>query len=291
MDAGFVTGSPADRSLQAQQRTDEAVEERPAPDANREQAGEYEHDVDAHAALALPVDVLQVQPERKLVERERGADAEEDRGEAGDPARPDAHLEQPDGADDDQYRDAPDQVMDVGSARAHVVEWADAGADRDRDRPNDPEGQEKRQRSEEQPLPPLVVEVESIELREDLHGAEPLPREVPLAPGDGRDRVFDHGKVVAVEHVDVTLERERPVLGWPLAHVVEAIRDLLGRYPVGLVEQYIRSYVHAPRVVLVPPRRLPDGRVVLVHRGGDGDGCGEAHSTGHVVQEPVADPH
>src|SRR6266849_5367024 len=164
MDAGFVTVSPPDRSLQAQQRTDEAVEERPAPDANREQAGEYEHDVDAHSALAIPVDVLQVQPERKLVERQRGADAEEDRGEAGDPARPDAHLEQPHVTDDDQYRDAPDQVMDVGSARADVVERADAGANRDGDRAHDPERQEKCQRSEEKPLPPLVVEVESIDL-------------------------------------------------------------------------------------------------------------------------------
>src|SRR6266849_5983371 len=139
MDAGFVTVSPPDRSLQAQQRTDEAVEERPAPDADREQAGEYEHDVNAHAALPIPVDVLQVQPERELVERQRGAD-------------------------DDQYRDAPDQVMDVGSAGADVVERADAGADRDRDRAHDPERQKKRQRSEEKPLPPLVVEVESIEL-------------------------------------------------------------------------------------------------------------------------------
>src|SRR5712691_6488262 len=164
MDAGFVTGSPPDRSLQAQHSTDEAVEERPAPDADREQAAEDEHDVDAHTALALPVNVLQVQPERELVERQRGADAEEDRGEAGDPARPDAHLEQPHVADDDQYRDAPHQVMDVGSARADVVERADAGADRDRDRAHDPERQKKRQRSEEKPLPPLVVEVESIEL-------------------------------------------------------------------------------------------------------------------------------
>src|SRR4029077_12774331 len=108
-----------------QQRPDDAGEERSAPDPNRQQAGEYEDDVDAHAALALPVDVLTVQPERELVERERGADAEEDRGEAGDPARPDAHLEQPHVADEDQECDAPHQVMDVGFARAYVGEWAD----------------------------------------------------------------------------------------------------------------------------------------------------------------------
>src|SRR5260370_24559854 len=143
MDAGFVTGSPLDRSLQAQQRTDETFEERPAPDADREQAREYEHDVDAQAALALPVDVLQVQPESERVEREGGADAEQDRGEAGDPARANADLEQPHVADDDQYRDAPNQVMDVGSARAHIVERADAGANRDRDRAHDPERQEE----------------------------------------------------------------------------------------------------------------------------------------------------
>src|SRR5258705_3089317 len=122
MDAGFVTGSPPDRSLQAQHGSDESVEERPDTDADREQAGEYEQDVHAHAALALPVDVLQVQPERELVERERGADAKQDRGEAGDPARTDAHLEQPHVADDDQNRDAPHQVMELPSARADSVE-------------------------------------------------------------------------------------------------------------------------------------------------------------------------
>src|SRR5206468_7603315 len=106
-----------------------------------------------------------------------------------------------------------------------------------------------------------------------------------------RDLVLDDREVGPRQGVDVALESKRPVLGWPFADVVEAVRELFGRDPVRLVEDDVGADVDSPRIVLVPARGAPDGGVVLVHRRGDGDGGRETHPAGDVVEETVADAH
>src|SRR5436190_8961470 len=68
------------------------------------------------------------------------------------------------------------------------------------------------------------------------------------APGD---LVLDDPEVRPRQGVDVALEGERPVLGRPLAHVVEPVGDLLRRDPVRLLEDEVGSYVDPPRIVLI----------------------------------------
>src|SRR5438477_8026326 len=140
-----------------------ALEERPAPDPGRQEPGEDEHGVDALAALPLPVHVAKVEKQRELVQRERRTDAEEDGGQAGDPARADADLQQPHVPDQEQEQDAPHQVMDMEPAAGrHVVERADTGADHRSDRADDAERDEKGEGGEEEPLAALVAEMERI---------------------------------------------------------------------------------------------------------------------------------
>src|SRR5438270_2725742 len=91
--------------------------------------------------------------------------------------------------------------------------------------------------------------------------------------------------------MDVALERQGPVLGWPLANVVEPVRELFGRDPVRVVEHHVEPDVDPPRVVLLPAGGAPDGSVVLVHRRSDGDRGRETHPAGHVIEETVARPH
>ena len=71
---------------------------------------------DRLAALVLPVDVLEVEDERELVEDEGGAAAEGDRGEVDDRGVR-VGRERDQAADEDEH-DAGDHVMDVGVAEA-----------------------------------------------------------------------------------------------------------------------------------------------------------------------------
>src|SRR5260370_42705484 len=91
--------------------------------------------------------------------------------------------------------------------------------------------------------------------------------------------------------MNVTMEGKRPVLGWPLPNVVESVGDLLRRDPIDLLEHDVRPDVDSPWIVLVATCGPPDRRVVLVHRGGDGDGRRECHPPRHEVEETVAGPH
>ena len=50
-----------------------------APSARGQEGSEQNDGVDAGASLARPIDVAQVQPESKLIERECGANAVKDR--------------------------------------------------------------------------------------------------------------------------------------------------------------------------------------------------------------------
>src|ERR1700694_2746781 len=115
--------------------------------------------------------------------------------------------------------------------------------------------------------------------------------EEPPAARAARDLVLDDCEVVAWQRVDMSLEGQGPMLGWPLAHVIETVGEVLGRNPITVLEHNIRTYVHAPRIVFIPARRAPDRGVILVHRRGDCYGGGECHPAGDVVQQPVAYPH
>src|SRR3989442_9193611 len=89
----------------------------------------------------------------------------------------------------------------------------------------------------------------------------------------------------------MALERKRPVLRWPLAHVVEAVSDLLRGHPVGLIEDDVLPDVDAPWVILVPAGRAPDRGVVLVHRRGHRDRGRKPPPAGDGIEEPVAHAH
>jgi predicted PurR-regulated permease PerM len=111
--------------------------------------GRDDHGVDRLAALLRPVDVLQVEPEGELVQREPHADAEEH----GDDLVPGGWWcdRDTDVAGDHQEHDSPDEVMDVGPPHLHVsrppadlgLDHVSAGAD---------EGERDQERDEEQEL-------------------------------------------------------------------------------------------------------------------------------------------
>src|ERR1035437_845301 len=135
---------------------DQPSDQVPAKNANHEDAAEDEDGVDADAALLLPVDVLEVEPERELVQRQRRPDAKskcpQARDQVGDRA-PSSELDQGHVADHQQRSDAPDQVVDMGPADGHVVERPDVVADRVDQRPDQAESEQERQRRQEESLP------------------------------------------------------------------------------------------------------------------------------------------
>src|SRR5258708_39455300 len=135
--------------------------------------------------------------------------------------------------------------MDVEPAAGRdVVERADARSDRVRDDANDAECDEESNRGQEQPLARLVLEMEAIELGENLdHG---LTRERSLLARAPGDLVLDDREIIAGKSVDMALERKRPVFGWPLAHIVEAIRQLFRRDPDDVVEDDVGPDVRPP---------------------------------------------
>src|SRR2546426_357011 len=77
----------------------------------------------------------------------------------------------------------------------------------------------------------------------------------------------------------------------PPPQVVGRVGDLLGGAPVALLQHDGGADVDPPRVVFIAPRAAPDRGVVLIHRRSDGDGRGEAHAAGHVIEEAVAHAH
>ena len=106
----------------------QAAEERRAPGAHGQQAAEEDDGVDAEPPVR-PVSIrLQVQPQRKLVQRERRAHAvahrhqpaEEDRERRVRPSQ----VQQPAVADQQQDQNAPDQVMNVPSVDHHPLKMS-----------------------------------------------------------------------------------------------------------------------------------------------------------------------
>ncbi len=148
-------------------------------DAERDEAGEQqadqgggEHDdLDALAALLGPVDVVQVQDQRELVQDQARAHAEQHgRDDPAGTVPVTGHRAE---AADDGEDDPGDDVVDVQPARPDVAERALAGPDQPGDQPGDDEGQHeggegqqqrKLARLDDVPHPP-VPHVRTLSLR------------------------------------------------------------------------------------------------------------------------------
>jgi hypothetical protein len=130
-----------------------------------------------------------LQPERELVERQRRADAVDERGEPREDPATDAHLHQPEIADQQQHDYPEHEVVDVRRPDVDVVEGAPIVADRVHDDACDRERDEEPDRGEKQPFPPRIAEVVAVE----------VPDAARLARGVGRwllrrrQRFFDGG--------------------------------------------------------------------------------------------------
>jgi hypothetical protein len=129
-----------------------------------------DHRVYRSASLLGPVDVLEVEPECELIEREPGADPEHDREDlaAGAAGRdPDRDI-----AGDQDQQDSPHQMMHVGPADGHVARPPfHLRADHVSAGPDEPERCEECQQQEELRLlagldDPVVVD------RGDRHAGE-----------------------------------------------------------------------------------------------------------------------
>src|SRR5713226_2703199 len=150
--------------------------------------GEDDDRIDARTARLLPVDVLQVEPESELIQRERSSDSIGDGGEARQPARAHGLFDQPHVADHQQDEDAPHQMVDVEAAAGRdIVKRPDARTDRVRDDANDAECDQEGDRGQEQPLARLVLEMEAIELSENLY-QRASPRAISSGARSGRSR-------------------------------------------------------------------------------------------------------
>ncbi len=120
-----------------------------AQHAQRQDGGGDDDGVDALPPLLRPVDILEVQPERELVERQRGADPEQDRVRLAVVVRRQADAEV---AADEQQQDARHEVVQVGAAAGGDVAEdprVAAGANRVRDEPDRPERDQEREQHED----------------------------------------------------------------------------------------------------------------------------------------------
>src|SRR5690606_30472936 len=132
----FVRGEvvDAERGEAAQQQAD--------------QGGGQDDHLDALPALLAPVDVVEVEDQRELVEDQARADAEDHGGDGRAEAVPSAR-DRGEAADDGED-DAGHDVVDVQVAGLHVAEGALARADQAGDDPGDDEGEDEGGEREEQ---------------------------------------------------------------------------------------------------------------------------------------------
>ncbi len=113
--------------MESQRLARKSSARKPLPtSAQGQQRAEQDDGVDALAALLGPVVVLEVQPQRELVERERRAAPERAAVTLTSAFLVDADLEQPQVPDDQQADDPERHVVDVPAARGDVPERAPA---------------------------------------------------------------------------------------------------------------------------------------------------------------------
>ena len=104
------------------------MKEPPAPRPDAEQRPEEHDGIDALPPLSRPIHVLQSEPQREPVQRQRRADAVEQGCQARRPVEgatdPGADLGEPEIADAEEEENAPHQVMEVGAPDDDIVERA-----------------------------------------------------------------------------------------------------------------------------------------------------------------------
>src|SRR5262249_6851571 len=106
-------------------------------------------------------------------------------------------------------------------------------------------------------------------------------------PLQAPDLVLDQPEVLLRQLVNVALEGEGPVLGRPLADVLQPVRQVLCRQPLVVLQNGAGLDPDAPGVVLLSAGCPPDVGVVLEHARREGAGGGEDHPAGHVEEQPV----
>ena len=145
---------------------------RPDQDQAEEQHADHRR-VDRAAALLGPVDVVEVEPERELVDRQPDADAEQEGAELVD--RVDGEAGEADRAGGDHQHDSEHEVVDVEAALAddrarpprHAGAAHQAGGE-----PDEPERQDDPEQDQEQPLAVVLDELVVPEVREDRCGLD-----------------------------------------------------------------------------------------------------------------------
>jgi len=139
----------------------EAAEKRRAPEADGQQTAEDDDGIDADASGAGPIGIrLQVQPQRKLVQCERGAhtvayghEAAEKNGKLG--VIP-PQVKQPSVTDQQQNENAPHQVMNVEAVHRDPLERAMLMHDQPNQNADAQKGDEERDRGNEHAPPGTV---------------------------------------------------------------------------------------------------------------------------------------
>ena len=159
---------------------DHGIRERRDEQRPEQEAGEDRERFEALASLVLPVDVLQPEPQRELVENECGARPVGDRRDPEAPAARllvDAGEQQPGVADEQQHHDPEDEVMHVDALDHDSAVGAGAGsvqrarrATRDRECDDEPESREHRTLA---PHPEVMMEVQASL----VHGLHLQPHE------------------------------------------------------------------------------------------------------------------
>src|SRR5581483_9218254 len=140
--------SSARREERAEQGFDEVGPEVEAEEVEDGDAAGEDDGVDALAALGLPVDIGEAQPEGELVEHERGADAEDDGEEINRAAGDEDEAEV---AAQEHEHHAGHHVVDVQAAPGGdvVEEWQPLVADAVGDEAHDAEGGQEGEGEEE----------------------------------------------------------------------------------------------------------------------------------------------
>ena len=131
-------------------------EESASPDRDEQCDAKEQHCVEADAAPASPVrTVFKVEPERELIERERCADAIEQRHQPTRKERrrfrPRAYFDQETKSDNQEDENSPHQVMDMRAADVNVVKWTEVARGGVSHQARQRKGKKESHRGEEQP--------------------------------------------------------------------------------------------------------------------------------------------
>lgn len=144
------------------------AKERRTKNADPEQAAKESHRFIALTALPLPVNIAQVQPEGKLIQRKCRCNTVEHGSNSSRPpprllrARP--YFEQPAIADQKEKQNSPNQMMDMPAVHGYVMKRSDIVMDCDRDATHYDDRYEKAYRSQEQPLASRLTELAFVDL-------------------------------------------------------------------------------------------------------------------------------